>query len=270
MYNLCLEGRVALVTGASRGIGKAVAIALAAHGAAVVVQARPERADALALTCEEVAAQGRAMALTADLADAAAIPPMFEAIDKAFGRLDIIVNNAAITAQTGLLSALTLADWRAVLAVNLEAPLLCMQQAMVRMRRQGSGGRIINITSIRAHLAFADDSAYCMAKAALEMLTKLGAVEFGPMGITVNAIAPGVIETERTSASINRPGPRELLTAHIALGRFGREEDIPGAVLLLASDAGSFITGTTLFVDGGHVIQGTPTPALGALHIPLK
>jgi 3-oxoacyl-[acyl-carrier protein] reductase len=241
-----LKDKVALVTGASQGIGRATALALAEAGAKVAVAARS--ADRLASVVSEIAAQGgEGLAVTMDVADAAQIKAGFQQVLGKFGRLDILVNNAAITRDT-LALRMKLEDWEAVLRTNLTGAYLCIQQALGAMLKQRSG-RIINLSSVVAETGNAGQANYVASKAGLIGLTRAIAVEIASRSITVNAVAPGFIETPMTD-----PLSQELkdkMKAMIPLGRFGLDREIATAIVFLASDEAAYITGQVLEVNGG-------------------
>jgi 3-oxoacyl-[acyl-carrier protein] reductase len=241
-----LKDKVALVTGASQGIGRATARALAEAGAKVAAAAR--NADKLAsLVAEIEAAGGEALAVPMDVADAAQVKAGFQTLLAKFGRLDILVNNAAITRDT-LALRMKLEDWDAVLRTNLTGAHLCTQQALGAMLKQRSG-RIINITSVVAETGNAGQANYVASKAGLIGLTRAIAVEVASRSITVNAVAPGFISTPMTD-----PLPDELkekMKSLIPLGRFGTDRDVAAAVVFLASDEAGYITGQVLGVNGG-------------------
>ena len=241
-----LKGKVALVTGASQGIGRATSLALAEAGAKVAVAARS--ADKLASLVSEIGAKGgEALAVPMDVADAAQIKAGFQQVLAKFGRLDILVNNAAITRDT-LALRMKLEDWDAVLRTNLTGAHLCIQQALGAMLKQRSG-RIINLSSVVAETGNAGQANYVASKAGLIGLTRAIAVEVASRSITVNAVAPGFIETPMTN-----PLPQELkdkMKAMIPLGRFGQDREIAAAIVFLASDEAGYITGQVLDVNGG-------------------
>ena len=241
-----LKDKVALVTGASQGIGRATARALAEAGAKVAAAAR--NADKLAsLVAEIEAAGGEALAVPMDVADTAQVKAGFQTLLAKFGRLDILVNNAAITRDT-LALRMKLEDWDAVLRTNLTGAHLCTQQALGAMLKQRSG-RIINITSVVAETGNAGQANYVASKAGLIGLTRAIAVEVASRSITVNAVAPGFISTPMTD-----PLPDELkekMKSLIPLGRFGTDRDVAAAVVFLASDEAGYITGQVLGVNGG-------------------
>jgi 3-oxoacyl-[acyl-carrier protein] reductase len=241
-----LKDKVALVTGASQGIGRATALALAEAGAKVAVAARS--ADRLSSVVSEIEAQGgEGLAVTMDVADAAQIKAGFQQVLGKFGRLDILVNNAGITRDT-LALRMKLEDWEAVLRTNLTGAHLCIQQALGAMLKQRSG-RIINLSSVVAETGNAGQANYVASKAGLIGLTRAIAVEIASRSITVNAVAPGFIETPMTD-----PLSQELkdkMKAMIPLGRFGRDREIATAIVFLASDEAGYITGQVLEVNGG-------------------
>jgi 3-oxoacyl-[acyl-carrier protein] reductase len=246
-----LTGRVALVTGASSGLGVRFAHVLAAGGAAVVLVAR--RADRLAAVKSQIEkAGGRAIAVAADVLDHRAMIQAFDAAEAAFGCVTVLVNNAGI-AHTYRAVELPEAEWRRVMATNLDAVFFWAQEAARRMLAAGKGGAIINIASVLGLGVAKGTVAYAVAKSGVIQFTKALGLELAFKGIRVNAIAPGWIVTD-----INR----EYLTSEagaaikreIPVGRFGEERDLDGALLLLASDAGRFIAGTTLVVDGGQMV----------------
>ena len=241
-----LKDKVAIVTGASQGIGRAISLSLVASGANVAVAAR--NAEKLAsLVAEIEAAGGEALAVPMDVADAAQVKAGFQSLLAKFGKLDILVNNAAITRDT-LALRMKLDDWDAVLRTNLTGAHLCTQQALGAMLKQRSG-RIINITSVVAETGNAGQSNYVASKAGLIGLTRAIAVEVASRSITVNAIAPGFIETPMTD-----PLSQELkdkMKSMIPLGRFGADREVAAAVIFLASDEAAYITGQVLDVNGG-------------------
>ena len=241
-----LDGRVSLVTGASRGIGLAIARALAANGATVVLAAR-DVAKLEPVVAELVAAGRRASALALDVASADSVDAAFEALLAAHGRIDHLVNNAGIT-QDQLLLRMKPQQWNDVLATNLTGAFLCTQAALRPMLKQRAG-RIVNITSVVGLTGNAGQANYAASKAGLIGFTKSVAREVASRGITANAVAPGFIETDMTAAMTEKA--REAMTASIPLGRVGSGEDVAGAVLYLVSDAASYVTGQILSVDGG-------------------
>ncbi len=247
---ISLENKVALVTGGSQGIGAAIARALAEAKATVVVAARsPERAAKV--SSEIVAASGRAEPLTLDVSDQASVQAGFKTILERHGRLDILVNNAGIT-EDQLLLRMSKESWDRVVATDLTGVFLTSQEAVKVMLKKKTAGRIINITSVVGLMGNPGQSNYAAAKAGVVGFTMSLAREIGSRGITVNAIAPGYVETAMTDKLSKEQ--REKLLSQIVLGRLGRPEDIAGAVVFLASDRASYITGTSLNVSGGLFI----------------
>jgi len=245
-----LKDRVALVTGASQGIGEEIARRLAAEGALVFCAARSR--DKLArLVAEIEAAGGRARALALDVADPSAIVPAMASVVSEAGRIDILVNNAGVT-QDGLILRMSKDAWDRVIATNLTGAFLLCQAAARPMLKQRSG-RIINIASVVALMGNAGQANYAASKAGLIGLTKSLAREFGSRGITVNAVAPGYIETAMTEkmTDVARAG----LTGQIPLERIGKPGDVAGAVAYLASDDAAYVTGHVLNVSGGMVMS---------------
>lgn len=253
-----LDGRVAIVTGASRGIGRELSLALAGAGASVVLASRNiELAAAVAAEIE--AGGGQALAVRCDVSDEAAVAAMVEAAEKRFGRIDILVNNAGDAGATIGVQDLSLQDWRYVIDSSLTSAYLCCRFAVPAMIRAG-GGRIINISSTAGKVGLPFRAGYCAAKAGVIGLTRGLAVELGRHGITVNSVVPGaiegariehVIEQQARQRGISPAEVRDKLTANSPLRRFATAEDVAGVVLLLASDLGANITGEDINVNAG-------------------
>jgi 3-oxoacyl-[acyl-carrier protein] reductase len=241
-----LKDKVAVVTGASQGIGRETALALAEAGAKVVVSARNEEKLA-GLAGAIAAAGGEAFALKMDVADAEQVKAGFKQVIEKLGRLDILVNNAAVT-RDGLAMRMKKDDWDAVLQTNLTGAHLCIQQALPTMMK-ARAGRIINISSIVAQMGNAGQANYVAAKAGLIGLTKAIAIEIASRGITVNAVAPGFIATPMTDVLPDKV--KEELKVRIPLGRMGSARDVASAIVFLASDEAGYITGHVLNVNGG-------------------
>ena len=244
---LDFSGRVALVTGAGRGFGRTIARGFAAAGARVAVHYRASREGAEAVVAEIRAVGGEARTVAGDLTEGGEAARVVDETTEAFGRLDVLVNNAGSYPLAGLLDV-TAAQWEDVLGANLKSALLATQAAARSMVAAG-GGAIVNVTSIAAFLPSPDLVHYSVAKAGLEMLTRSAAVELGPRGIRVNAVAPGVIWREGIEAAW--PEGVAAYRARAPLGRIGQPEDVAHACLFLASPAAAWITGVTLVVDGG-------------------
>jgi len=235
-----------VVTGASQGIGRDTALALAQAGAKVVLAARNEEKLA-ALASEIEAAGGESLAVKMDVADAEQVKAGFKQVIETFGRLDILVNNAAVT-RDGLAMRMKKEDWEAVLQTNLTGAHFCIQQALPTMMK-ARAGRIINISSVVAQSGNAGQANYVAAKAGLIGLTKAIAIEIASRGITVNAVAPGFIETPMTDVLADKV--KEELKTRIPLGRMGSPRDVASAIVFLASDEAGYITGHVLNVNGG-------------------
>ncbi|MGB7584593.1 MAG: 3-oxoacyl-[acyl-carrier-protein] reductase [Terriglobales bacterium] len=246
---MTFSGRIALVTGASQGIGHACALKLAASGAAVAVAARNrEKLDELAQ--QITSAGGKAAVFAVDVADEDQIKSAFKAALAHFGKIDVLVNNAGIT-RDQLVMRMKRADWDAVLNTNLTSAYLCTQQVIGSMLKQ-RWGRIVNITSIFGQMGQAGQANYASSKAGLIGLTMAIAREVGSRNITCNAVAPGFIETAMTSAL--GEDFKQMAVKNIPLGRVGTPEDVASAVAFLASDEASYITGHVLSVNGGMLM----------------
>jgi len=240
-----LNGKVALIQGGSRGIGAAIVTRLAAQGAAVAFTYVSSDAKAKALQDSVIAGGGKALAIKADSADAAAIRQAVDSTVEAFGRLDILVNNAGVLAM-GPLEDFKLEDFDRTLAVNVRSVFIATQEAA---RHMGEGGRIINIGSTNAErMPFAGGAAYAMSKSALVGLTKGLARDLGPRGITVNNVQPGPVDTDMNPADSEFA---ESLLGLMASGRYGRVEEIASFVAYLAGPEAGYITGASLTIDGG-------------------
>ena len=245
-----LEGKIALVTGAAKGIGRAIALALAADGATVVVNynGSKERAEQVVNEIKALGADG--MAYQCNVADTAAVAEMVKEIIKTYGRLDILVNNAGIT-RDNLIMKMSEEDFDAVINANLKGCFNTIKAASRQMLKQRSG-RIINISSVSGILGNAGQANYAASIAGIIGLTKTMARELASRGITVNAVAPGFVDTDMTQ--VLSESVREAATAQIPLGRFGKPEDIADMVAYLASEKASDITGQVISVDGGMAI----------------
>ena len=247
-----LKGRVALVTGASSGLGVQFAKALADNGAVVVLVAR--RADRLKALKDEIEGKGgKAIAIEADVTDQAAVARAFDTAEKTFGTVTILVNNAGI-AHGGRAVEMPAEEWRKVLSTNLDAVFFWAKEAARRMLAAKKQGAIVNIASVLGLAVAKGAVAYATAKAGVVQVTKALAVELAFKGVRVNAIAPGWFVTEMNDDYLMSEAG-VALKREIPMGRFGNPGDLDGALLLLVSDAGSYITGATIVVDGGQVIQ---------------
>ena len=242
-----LEGKIALVTGASRGIGRQIALTLAAQGAAVIVNYNGSAAKAEEVVEEIEKAGGKAEAIQCNVSDFESCKSMMEDIVSRYGRLDILVNNAGIT-RDNLIMKMSEEDFDAVIQTNLKGVFNCIKHISRQMIKQ-KAGRIINISSVSGVLGNAGQANYCAAKAGVIGLTKCMARELASRGITVNAVAPGFIRTDMTD--VLKDNVKEAIIATIRMKTFGETEDIANTVAFLASDAARYITGQVISVDGG-------------------
>ena len=247
---MLLDGKCALVTGASRGIGRAVALKLASEGAKVALNFAGNEAAANEVRQEIEAMGGQAILVKADVADEAAVQDMVQKTADAFGRIDILVNNAGIT-RDGLLARMKEEDWDAVLSTNLKGVFLTTK-AVAKLMMKQRAGRIVNMASVVGVSGNAGQANYSAAKAGVIGFTKTIARELASRGVTANAVAPGFIATDMTSVLSDKA--KEAALTGIPLGRMGTPEDVAAAVLFLASDQASYVTGQVLPVDGGMVM----------------
>lgn len=248
-----LEGRVALVTGGARGLGRVIADALASAGATVVLSARD--ADAAQKAAEAIAIEHgvKTLAVSAEITKAADVEAMVGKTLDTFGALHILVNNAGIN-HRGLIETLQESDWDAVIDTNLKGPWLCCRAVAVPMKRQ-KWGRVINISSMLGEISLPERTPYCASKGGLTLLTKTLALEWARDGICVNAICPGPFATEINTPLLNDPEKRAAMESRIPMGRWGDPQELGPAAIFLASEASSFMTGATLFIDGGYTAQ---------------
>lgn len=246
-----LTGRVALVTGAGRGIGRAIALELAEAGATVVVNYRESAVGAAEVVETITASGGQAIALQADVSASDAVEAMVKTVLATYGRLDILVNNAGIT-RDGLLLRMKNEDFDQVIATNLRSVFICTRTVLRQMSKQRSG-RIINLASVIGLIGNAGQANYSAAKAGIIGFTKATAREMAGRNVTVNAVAPGFIETEMTNVLNNET--RTAILETIPLGRFGQAREVAQLVCFLASDAAAYLTGQTITIDGGMVMH---------------
>lgn len=249
-----LAGRIAIITGGARGIGRAVALGFAREGATVVVaDQRTELADEA--VGEIAAAGGRALAVQTDVANMAELDRLVAATLERFGRIDILHNNAGVSGGAGDIFAYTPDDWDRILTVNLKAAFFLTQKVARVMVDQGGGGRILNTASVAGFIAAARPTIpYDVSKAGLRQMTVSLAAHLAPHGIAVNAIAPGTIDTEFSAGAVNPEqfaAFRDRRLQQIPLGRLGQPDDLVGAAIFLCSDEAAYVTGHTLVVDGG-------------------
>jgi glucose 1-dehydrogenase len=250
-----LAGKVAIVTGASSGIGYAIAQLFAQHGAAVAINYLEHADDARELVHEIEAAGGQAIALEGDVSDASAVESLVATTVETFGRLDILVNNAGIEHSAPLLGT-DEENWDRTLAVDLKGPFLCLRAAAKRM--QQDGGSIVNISSIHEDFPFPGSTPYVAAKGGLRMLMRNASLELAEYGIRVNNVAPGAIATPINAATLADPAKVKELQRIVPLQRLGEPGEVAEVVLFLASDRASYVTGSTYYVDGGYVRYAEP------------
>ena len=249
-----LQGKVAVVTGAATGIGRAIAHAMSAEGASVVIDYVGDPQLATQGVAEIQKTGGKAQAIAADVSDPTQAASLIEQTVKAFGRIDILVNNAGIEYKYPFVD-FPFDKWQKVIAVDLPGPFLCAQAAARAMIQQNSGGRIINISSVHEDLPMITNAPYCAAKGGLRMLMRTIAVELAPHKITVNNIAPGAIFTPiDADVEANRTIESQLMK-EIPLGRWGKPEEVAKLAVYIASDDAAYSTGSTFFIDGGMIRQ---------------
>jgi glucose 1-dehydrogenase len=249
-----LKGKVAIVTGGNSGIGQAIVLELASQGANVAIDyiSNPAATDALE---RQVAALGdRAIGVKADVSKVADLQALIDATVRAFGRIDVMVNNAGIETRTSVLDT-TEEQYEKVLAVNLKSAFFGCQLAARQMMKQGGGGRIINISSIHEDWPMPGNTAYCLSKGGVRMLTRTAGVELAPHNILVVGVAPGAVATPINQSTMKDAALMARLNAAIPLGRMASTAEISRVVAFLASDAASYITSTTVVVDGGMMQQ---------------
>ncbi len=253
VVDFSLTGKVAIVTGGSRGIGRSIAIALAEAGADVAIAARKPAAPAEAVAAVE-AAGGRALALPTNVRRPEDLKNLIAATKQEFGRIDILVNNAGTTPVFGPVEQTDEAAWDVIMNTNVKSMFFLSVYAREVMLLHGEGGAIVNVSSVGGLRASNVIGGYSISKAAVNMLTQVCARSWGGDGIRVNAIAPGLIKTEFARALWDNPEILKASTEGAALGRIGEPDEMAGAVVYLASPAASFVTGQTLLLDGGQLI----------------
>lgn len=253
---MSLEGKSAIVTGGNSGIGKAIVLALAEQGADIVIDfvADPEATDELEKRVADLG--GRAVGVEADVSKVSDLQMLVDSAVKSFGRLDIMVNNAGIETRTSVLDT-TESQYDKVLDINLKSAFFGTQIAAKQMIEQGGGGRIINITSVHEDWPMPNNTAYCLSKGGMRMLTRTAGVELGPHGVLVVGVGPGAVETPINAATEADPAKMKTLDAAIPLGRMADPHEIARVVAFLAGDGASYLTATTVFADGG-IMHSSP------------
>ncbi|MGC9942060.1 MAG: glucose 1-dehydrogenase [Verrucomicrobiota bacterium] len=250
-----LKGKVAIVTGGNSGIGMAIVLELARQGANIVIDyvVHPEANEPLEK--QVVALKDRVIAVKADVSQFAELHNLFTTAVKEFGRVDIMVNNAGVETRTSILDT-TEAQYEKVLAINLKSAFFGTQLAAQQMIKQGGGGRIINITSVHEDWPMPGNTAYCLSKGGMRMLTRTAGVELAPHNILVVGVGPGAVATPINNATMANPALMQKLDKAIPLGRMAKPEEIANLVAFLAGDGASYMTATTIFADGG-IMQGS-------------
>jgi len=247
---MSLHGKVAVVTGGNSGIGKAVVLALAEAGANIVIDfvAHPEATEELE---KQVHALGdQAIGVEADVSKVADLEMLVARTVEAFGHLDIMVNNAGIETRTSVLDT-TEEQYQRVMDINLKSAFFGTQIAAKQMIKQGTGGRIINMTSVHEDWPMPGNTAYCLSKGGMRMLTRTAGIELGPHGVTVVGVGPGAVATPINTSTMNDPAKMKTLDAAIPLCRMAEPHEIANVVAFLAGDGASYLTATTIFADGG-------------------
>jgi glucose 1-dehydrogenase len=253
---MSLHGKVAVVTGGNSGIGKAVVLALAREGANIVIDyvAHPEATEELE---KQVHALGdQAIGVDADVSKVADLEMLVARTVEAFGHLDIMVNNAGIETRTSVLDT-TEEQYQRVMDINLKSAFFGTQIAAKQMIKQGTGGRIINMTSVHEDWPMPGNTAYCLSKGGMRMLTRTAGVELGPQGVQVVGVGPGAVATPINTSTMNDPEKMKTLDAAIPLGRMAEPEEIASLVAFLAGDGATYLTATTVFADGG-IMHSSP------------
>lgn len=251
-----LAGQIAVVTGGSRGIGQAIARRLSSEGASVAILARNE-SNARAAAAELAASGGQAIAISCDVTSREQVQSAVDAVTAHFGRLTVLVNDAGIFRPSAFVD-MTDRLWAEILGTNLTGMFVVGQIAARQMIKQGSG-RIVNVSSSAAHIAHSDQTAYAVSKAGIEAMTRSMAFELAPFGITVNAVAPGTIETSFSVGALSKDAITAR-TRRIPVGRLGQAEEVAAVVAFLASADASYMTGSVVSIDGGLVIGGVRSP----------
>jgi glucose 1-dehydrogenase len=251
-----LSGKVAIVTGGNSGIGKAVVLALAEKGAQVVIDYVADEQATEDLERKIAGLGEQSVGVEADVSKVEDLKRMIETAVSAFGRLDVMVNNAGIETRTNILDT-TEAQYEKVLEINLKSAFFGTQLAAKQMISQGGGGRIINMTSVHEDWPMPGNTPYCLSKGGMRMLTRTAGVELAPHGITVVGVGPGAVATPINTQTLNDPAALAKLDAAIPLGRMAEPEEIASVVAFLASEGASYLAATTIFADGG-IMHSSP------------
>lgn len=251
---MTLEGKVAVVTGGNSGIGKAAVLALAEQGANVVIDyvAHPEATEELEAQMAKLGE--RAVGVEADVSKVADLQKLVDAAVKSFGRLDVMVNNAGVETRTSVLDS-TEADFEKVIAINLKSAFFGTQLAAKQMIAQGTGGRIVNLSSIHEDWPMPGNAPYCLSKGGMRMLTRTAGVELAPHGILVAGVAPGAVATPINVSEMSDPETMRKIAEAVPVGRMAKPEEIGSVVAFLAGDGAAYLTATTIIVDGGMMQQ---------------
>ena len=253
---MSLSGKVAIVTGGNSGIGKAVVLALAARGANVVIDYVVDPEATEELEKQVVALGDKTLGVQADVSKVSDLQMLIDKTVEAFGRVDIMVNNAGIETRTSILDT-TEAQYERVMEINLKSAFFGTQIAARQMIVQGGGGRIINMTSVHEDWPMPGNTAYCLSKGGMRMLTRTAGVELGTHGILVLGVGPGAVATPINASTMNDPGKMKTLDAAIPLGRLAQPEEIASVVAFLCEDGASYMTAATIFADGG-IMHSSP------------
>jgi len=253
---MSLEGKVAIVTGGNSGIGRAIALALAAEGANIVIDYVADPSSTVEVERQIAALGNRALGVEADVSKVADLQKLVDGAVSRMGRLDIMVNNAGVETRSSILDT-TEEQYEKVLDINLKSAFFGTQLAAKQMIAQGGGGRIINITSVHEDWPMPGNTAYCLSKGGMRMLTRTAGVELGPYGVTVVGVGPGAVETPINVSTMQDPAKMKTLDAAIPLARMAKPEEIASVVVFLAGDGASYLTATTVFADGG-IMHSSP------------
>jgi glucose 1-dehydrogenase len=253
---MTLEGKVAIVTGGNSGIGKAIVLALAAAGANVVIDyvANEDATEDLERQCAALGDQ--AIGCEADVSKVEDLQRLIATAVEAFGRLDIMVNNAGIETRSSILDT-TEAQYDKVLDINLKSAFFATQLAAKQMIAQGSGGRVINISSVHEDWPMPSNTPYCLSKGGMRMLTRTAGIELAPMGVAVVGVGPGAVDTPINASTEADPAKMKALSAAIPMGRMAQPAEIGSVVVFLAGEGASYLTATTIFADGG-IMHSSP------------